>query len=80
MFSLNPQNKKNIGKMKKLWNHSQLKEWENSAEGANNETDLCSLTDTKFKKVTVKILKELRTNMKELRADMNRNAITLERN
>ena len=66
--------------MKKLWNHSQLQEWENSAEGANNETDLCSLTDTKFKKVTVKILKELRTNMKELRADMNRNAITLERN
>ena len=33
----------------------------------NNETDLCSLTDTKFKKEIVKILKELR-------ADMNTNA------
>ena len=27
-------------------NHSQLKEKEKSPEGANNETDLCSLTDT----------------------------------
>ncbi len=36
--------------MKKLRNHSQLKEQENSPEGANNETDLCSLTDTKFQK------------------------------
>ena len=39
----------------------------NSPEGANNETDLCSLTDTEFRKETVKILKELR-------ADMNSNA------
>ena len=39
----------------------------NSPEGANNETDLCSLTDTKFKKEIVKILNELR-------ADMNSNA------
>ena len=60
--------------MKKLRNHSQLKVKENSLEGANNETDLCSLTDTKFKKEIVKILKELRVNMKELRADMNSNA------
>ena len=64
MFSLNSQNKKNIGKTKKLRNHSQLKEQENSLEGANNEIDLCSLTDTEFKKDVVKILKELRMNMK----------------
>ena len=49
--------------MKKLRNHSQLKEQENSPEAANNETDLCSLTDTKFKKEIVKILKELREDM-----------------
>ena len=36
--------------MKKLRNHSQFKEQENSPEGANNETELCSPTDTKFKK------------------------------
>ena len=48
-------------------NHSQLTEQENSPEGANNETDLCSLTDTKFKKEIMKIQKKLRT-------DINRNA------
>ena len=53
--------------MKQLRNHSQLKEQDNSHEAANNETDLCSLKDTEFKKETVKILKELRVNMKELR-------------
>ena len=31
--------------MKKHRNHSQLKEQENSPEGANNERDLCSLKD-----------------------------------
>ena len=41
--------------MKKLRNNFQLKEQENSPEEANNETDLCSLTDTK--KEVVKILK-----------------------
>ena len=46
--------------MKKLRNHSQLKEEENSPEGGNNETDLCTLIDTKFKKEIMKILKELR--------------------
>ena len=46
--------------MKTYKNHSQLKEQENSPEGTNNETDLCSLTDTKFKKEIMKILKELR--------------------
>uniref|UniRef100_A0A8D1RM74 L1 transposable element RRM domain-containing protein n=1 Tax=Sus scrofa TaxID=9823 RepID=A0A8D1RM74_PIG len=60
--------------MKKLRNHPQLKEQENSLEAANNETDLCSLTDTEFKREIVKILKELRLNIKELRADMNSNA------
>ena len=60
--------------MKKLWNHSWLKEQENSPEAANNETDLCSLTDTEFKRKVVKILKELRLNIKELRADINSNA------
>ena len=60
--------------MKKLRNHSELKEQENSLGGANNETDLCSLRDTKFKKVIVKILKELRVGMKKLIGDMNSNA------
>ena len=60
--------------MKKLRNHSQLKEQENSPEAANNETDLCSLIDTEFKREIVKILKELRVTMKELRADINSNA------
>ena len=48
--------------MKKHRNHSQLKE-QNSTEGANNKTDLCSLTDTEFKKEVMKILKELRVDM-----------------
>ena len=49
--------------MKKFRNHSQLKEQENSPQGENNETDLRSLTDTKFKKEIVKIVKELRAYM-----------------
>ena len=53
--------------MKKLRYHSQLKEQETSSEAANNETDLCSLIDTEFKREIVKILKELR-------ADINSNA------
>ena len=60
--------------MKQLRNHPQLKEQENSPEAANNETDFCSFTDTEFKKDIVKILKELRVHMRELRPDMNRNA------
>ena len=66
LASLNSQKKKNISKIKKLRNHSQLKE-QNSHEAANNETDLCSLTDIKFKREIVKILKELRLNTKELK-------------
>ena len=60
--------------MKKLRNYSQLKEQENSPQAANNETDLCSPTDTEFKREIVKLLKELKLNIKELRVDMNSNA------
>ena len=49
--------------MKKLRNNSKLKEQENSSESANNETDLCSLIDTEFKRDIVKILKKLRVDM-----------------
>ena len=59
--------------MKKLRNHSQLKEQKNSPEAVNNEADLCRLLDTKFKREVVKILKELRLNIKELRANINSN-------
>ena len=57
-----------------LRNHSQLKEEDNSPEVANNEKDLCSLTDTEFKRETMKILKEVRLIIKELRSYMNNNA------
>ena len=60
MFPLNSQTKRYISKMKKQRKHSQLKNQENSPEGTNNETDLFSLIDTKFKKEVMKILKELR--------------------
>ena len=59
--------------MKQRKKHCQLKEQDNSSEGANNETGLCSLTDSEFKKEIVKILKELRVDKKELRVDMNSN-------
>ena len=55
--------KKTTSKMKKLRNHSQLKQQENSPKAVNNETDLCSLTDVEFKRKIVKILKELRDDM-----------------
>ena len=45
--------------MNKLRKHSPFKEKENSPEAANNETDLCSLIDTEFKREIVKTLKEL---------------------
>ena len=51
--------------MKKPRNHSQAKEQKNPLEGSNNETYLCSLTDTKFKKEVVKILKELKRKPKK---------------
>ena len=44
--------------MKTLRSHSQLKEQENLPEGPNKETDLCNLTDPKFKKEIGKILKK----------------------
>ena len=62
MFSLNSQSRKNISKIKKLRNHPQLKGQDNSPAGANNETDLYSLTD-KSKNEIVKIWKELRVHM-----------------
>ena len=65
--------------MKKLKNHSQLKEQDNSSEAANNKTDRCSLTDIELKRGIVKILKELRLNIKELREDMNRNSYSFRR-
>jgi len=49
--------------MKKHRNHSQLKEQENSPEAANNETNLCNIIDTNFKKEVMKILKELRIDI-----------------
>ena len=56
--------------MRKLRNHPQLNQQENSPQAVNKETDLCSLTDLKFKREIVKILKEFRE-------DMNSNADTL---
>jgi len=61
--SLNSQRKENITKMKRLRNHSQLKEQENSPEAVNNEIDLFRLIDTVFKREVVKILKGLRLNI-----------------
>ena len=40
--------------MKKCMNHSQLKAQENALKGTNNEIDLFSLMDTKFKKEVMK--------------------------
>jgi len=56
--------------MKKLRNHPQLNQQENSPKAVNSETDFCSLTDLEFKREIVKVLKELR-------GDMNSNADTL---
>uniref|UniRef100_A0A8D1HGA0 L1 transposable element RRM domain-containing protein n=1 Tax=Sus scrofa TaxID=9823 RepID=A0A8D1HGA0_PIG len=65
-----PRKKKTTSKMKKLRNHPQLNQQENSPKTVNNETDLCSLTDLEFKREIVKIPKELREHM-------NSNAYTL---
>ena len=70
LASLNSQKKKNISKMKKLRNHSQLMLQENSPKADKNETDLCSHTDIEFKREVLKTLKELRE-------DMNSNADSL---
>ena len=60
--------KKTTSKMKRLRNHPQLNQKENSPKAVNNETDLYRLTDLEFKREIVKMLKELR-------ADMNSNAV-----
>ena len=60
--------------MKTLRNHSQLKEQDNSPKAANNEADICSLTESEFQKEVVKLLEELRANKKELRVVINSNA------
>ena len=52
-----------MSKIKKQRNHSQLKDQENSPAGTNNEIDLFSLIDTKFKNGVMKILKELRKDI-----------------
>ena len=57
MFLPNSQSKRNISKIKKQRSHSQLKDQENSPERTMKQI---SLTDTKFKKEIMKILKELR--------------------
>ena len=49
--------------MKKLRNHPQLNQQENSPKAVHNETELCRLTDLEFKREIVKILKELREDM-----------------
>ena len=49
-----------MSKMKKQRNHSQINNQENSPERTNNEIDISSLPDPKFKKEVIKILKELR--------------------
>ena len=74
--SLNMQKKKSISKMRMVKNNYKLKE-QNSPESANNESELCSVTDIEFKREIVKILKELILNIKKLRADMNCNADSL---
>ena len=60
--------------MKKLRNHSQLKQQKNSPKAINNENNLCSLTDFGFKREIVKILKELREDMSS-NADSLRKAL-----
>ena len=49
--------------MKKLRNHPQLNQQENSPKAVNNEIELCSLTDLEFKREIMKIMKELREDI-----------------
>ena len=65
--------KKTTNKMKKLRNHPQLNQQENSAKAVNNERDLCSLTDLEFKREIVKILKELREDLTVMQTPSERN-------
>ena len=59
LASPNSQKKKNTSKMKKLRNHCQLKEQENSPKADNNERDLCSVTNIECKREVLKIMKGL---------------------
>ena len=54
-----------MSKMKKLRNHSQKKNRRNHLKQQKNETDLCNLIDTELKREGVKILKELKLNIKQ---------------
>ena len=69
----NSTKKKKTSKMKKLRNHPQLNQQENSPKAVNNETDLCSLTDLEFKREIVKILKELREDLTVMQTLSERN-------
>ena len=64
--------KKTTSKMKKLRNHPQSNQQENSPKTVNNETGPFSQTELEFKREILKILKELRE-------DMNSNADTLKK-
>ena len=59
--------------MKKQRNHSKLKEQEKSPERTNNETDLSSLPDPKFKREVIKTLKELESLSIEMQITVTRN-------
>ena len=74
MVSLNPQKKKNTSKTKKLRSHSQLKEQRNSPEAANNETDLCSLTDIEFKKGDDENTEGIKAEYQGIKRGMDNNA------
>ena len=65
--------------MNKHRKYSQIKVQENSPEGANNEINLCSITDTKFKKEVMKILNKLRTAINSNAYYFNKELETLRR-
>ena len=52
-----PRKKKTTSKMKKLRNHPESYQQENSPKTVNNETDLCSKTNLEFKREIVKRLR-----------------------
>ena len=66
--------------MKKQRNYSQLKEQEKSPERTNNETDLSSLPDPKFKKEVIKMLKEIRKIINRNADQCNKELKTIKRN
>ena len=54
-------------------NHPQSNQQENTPKAVNNETDLCSLTDLEAKREIVKVLKEVREDMKVMQTPSERN-------